>query len=52
MYKCIDCGYRGFDVVQSPTFNNCYLCDNCFTDRNDEREEENKYMYDPIQDYD
>jgi hypothetical protein len=40
MYKCAYCRYRGPEVAYSPTFSQ-YLCDECFTDANDAREDEN-----------
>lgn len=38
--SCIYCKSDRFDVTFSPTFQ-CYLCDECFTELNDEREQAN-----------
>lgn len=38
-WKCVDCGKRDIDVCYSSVFN-CYLCDSCYTDRNDALEDE------------
>lgn len=38
--KCAHCGERRWDVAFSPTFG-YYLCDSCFTELNDEREQAN-----------
>ena len=39
VHKCADCGYRGPEVAESPTFK-AMLCDECFTERNDSKEAE------------
>ncbi len=38
--KCAHCGELRLDVAFSPTFG-YYLCDSCFIDLNDEREQAN-----------